>query len=137
MPESKINIQTLVVAVIVSVVLSVAISYSVISRETGPPGPEGPQGPQGEPGESIVGPVGPQGEIGPQGIQGEVGPPSSINVTRVIVGEKNVVNGNFEELSWPDYDVVGWEIIGHRGVASGVYSLEGRYLSLNGDSGCL
>jgi len=41
MTESKLNIQTLVVAVIVSVVLFVAISYSVISRDTEPPGSEG------------------------------------------------------------------------------------------------
>ena len=66
MTESKLNIQTLVFAVIVSVILSVAISYSVISRETGPPGPEGTQGPQGE--------QGIQGIQGPQGIPGEIGP---------------------------------------------------------------
>ena len=66
MSESKLNVQTLIAAILISVVLSVAISYSVISRETGPLGPEGIQGPQGE--------QGIQGIQGPQGVPGEMGP---------------------------------------------------------------
>lgn len=86
MPESKINIQTLIVAVIVSVVISVAISYSVISRETGPPGPEGLQGPQG-----IQGILGETGPRGPQGFYYAAYRPN-LEYTEI----DGIVNGGFD-----------------------------------------
>lgn len=73
MGENKLNVTTLMVAIVISVVLSVGISYSVISSE---PGAMGPQGPQGSPGETgPQGPQGPPGSPGQQGPQGPAGPP--------------------------------------------------------------
>jgi len=77
MSESKLNLSTLIAAILISVVLSVAISYSVISPKTGPSGPEGPLGLQGEVGltgsQGIQGLKGDRGEVGPQGEQGSQG----------------------------------------------------------------
>lgn len=111
MSENKLNVQTLIAAILISVVLSVAISYSVISRETGPPGPEGTQGSQGEPGESIVGPAGPQGEIGSvgsPGLPGEKGEPGAITYYSMFfpVGEYKNIIGIVEE-NWIKQGVGG------------------------------
>ena len=79
MSESKLNVQTLIAAIVISVILSVSVSYMIIPSgtgelgsqgpigETGPPGPQGPIGETGSPG--------PQGETGPQGPLGPPGPP--------------------------------------------------------------
>ena len=69
MSESKINVQTLIVAVILSVVLSVGVSYTVIQGELGPQGEQGTQGVQG-----TQGIQGLQGVRGVQGEPGEMGP---------------------------------------------------------------
>lgn len=87
MSESKLNVQTLIAAIVISVILSVSVSYMIIPSgtgelgfqgpigETGPPGPKGEkgdtglQGPQGEAGSP--GTKGEKGDIGPQGPPGE------------------------------------------------------------------
>ncbi len=78
MSESKINVQTLIVAVIVSVVLSVGVFTVMKDSFVGPAGEQGIdgldgtqgfQGIQGIQGESITGP---QGERGRDGLDGEV-----------------------------------------------------------------
>ena len=142
-----LNKKEIAIAVIIATILSaIILTGTIVYYEpfqqmlTGPQGEQGIQGIQGNPGESIVGPAGPQGEIGPKGIQGEVGPPSFGNLTRIVIvhdlGEKieygYVVNGDFEEPTW---NVVGWETYGHLGAGSGWDSIDGRLLSLNGDSG--
>ena len=79
MSDNKINMQTVIIAVVISVILSVGISYMISpsSQEAvgpqGPPGTEGNTGPQGLPGEK--GDPGPQGERGSQGLTGPTGPP--------------------------------------------------------------
>jgi len=82
MSESKLNVQTLIVAIVISVIVSVSVSYMIVPSGTGelgllpddfiqgPVGETGPPGPQGE-----TGSPGPQGETGPQGSQGPPGPP--------------------------------------------------------------
>jgi len=88
MSESKLNVQTLIAAIVISVILSVSVSYMIIPSgtgelgsqgpigETGPPGPkgeEGDTGPQGLTG--LQGPQGTDGSQGPQGLIGPEGPP--------------------------------------------------------------
>jgi len=76
MSESKLNVQTLIAAIVISVILSVSVSYMIIPSRTGEIGPQGPIGETGPPGErGLQGEPGPQGEVGPLGPQGEVGPP--------------------------------------------------------------
>ena len=75
MSESKLNVQTLIAAIIISVILSVSISYMIIPSGTGELGSQGPIGETGPPepkGEK--GDTGPQGLTGLQGSQGPIGP---------------------------------------------------------------
>ena len=82
MSENKLNVQTLITAVVISVILSVSVSYMIIPSgisEIGPqgsPGEAGPPGPKGEKGDTgtqgLTGLQGPQGPIGPEG---PLGPP--------------------------------------------------------------
>jgi len=75
MSESKLNVQTLIAAIVISVVLSTFVSYMIIPRGISEPGAQGPIGETGSPGErGLQGELGPQGEVGPQGPQGEIGP---------------------------------------------------------------
>lgn len=90
MSESKLNVQTLIAAILISVVLSVGISYITMIR--GPPGPQGPSGPQG--------PVGPQGELGPIGSQGVPG-------SRGETGTQGPQGEPFVSSIW--YLVTSWE----------------------------
>ncbi len=71
MSGNKLNIQTLMIAVIISVILSVGISYIISPSTVGPQGPTGPEGIQGPPGRT--GDTGYQGETGAQGPRGERG----------------------------------------------------------------
>lgn len=71
MSGNKLNIQTLMIAVIISVVLSMGISYIISPSTVGPQGPTGPEGIQGPPGRT--GDTGYQGETGAQGPRGERG----------------------------------------------------------------
>ena len=92
MSETKINMKTMIIAVVISVILSVGISFMIspspqeIVGSQGPPGPQGaigdtgiqgvvgPQGPPGETGQGEKGDPGPQGERGSQGPVGQMGP---------------------------------------------------------------
>lgn len=59
MSENKINVNTLIVAVIISVALSFGLSYTILPSNLAKEGPQGPPGPAGE-----QGPTGPQGPPG-------------------------------------------------------------------------
>jgi len=75
MSESKLNLQTLIAAVLISVILSVSISYMIVPSGTGEPGLQGPIGETGPPGsKGEKGDAGPQGSTGSQGPQGPAGP---------------------------------------------------------------
>lgn len=116
MTESKLNIQTLVVAVIVSVVISVAISYSVISREIGPPGPEGTQGPQGEQGiQGEQGVIGTQGEEGSAGLPGPTGFYSVYQATGASIEIPGIINGDLTETNPDGTGKLGWLVQGKSG----------------------
>ena len=100
MSDNKINIQTVVVAVVLSVILSVGISYFIVPS---PQGPEGPQGSQGD-----IGPQGIQGLAGPQGLDGIIGPPGELGEQgpQGIQGEKGDMydfSGEWQELYQWDY----------------------------------
>ena len=69
MSESKLNVQTLIAAIVISVILSVSVSYIIIPSGTSELGSQGPIGETGSPG--------PQGETGPQGPPGPPGEASS------------------------------------------------------------
>lgn len=73
MSESKINVQTLIVAVILSVLLSVGAFTVMKESFTGPQGEQGIDGIQGTQGEQGL--EGIQGIGGVQGEQGEMGTP--------------------------------------------------------------
>ena len=65
--SGKLNVQTLLVAVIISVILSVGISYTIIS-------PDGSQGATGDTGaRGATGDTGARGATGPKGDPGEDG----------------------------------------------------------------
>ena len=69
MTDNKLNVNTLIVAVIISVVLSFGLSYTLLPSMFAKEGPQGPLGPTGE-----QGATGPQGPLGLQGTQGSLGP---------------------------------------------------------------
>lgn len=64
MSKNKINMQTLIIAVVISVILSVSTSFMISPSPQEVGGPQGPPGPQGIP-----------GDTGIQGIDGPQGPP--------------------------------------------------------------
>ena len=118
MSENKLNVQTLIAAILISVVLSIAISYSVISRETGPLGPEGIQGPQGE--------QGIQGDPGIQGLQGERGPTGFYSVyltsgTSTMIS--GIVNNDLTQPGTESWGKEGWLIQGTSGATPETISL--------------
>ena len=76
MSESRLNVQTLIAAIVISVILSVSVSYMIIPSGTGELGPQGPIGEPGPPGpKGEKGDTGPQGPQGPAGPEGPLGPP--------------------------------------------------------------
>ncbi len=83
MSENKLNVKTLIAAIVISVILSVSVSYMILPSGTGEIGTQvqigetGPMGPKGEKGDTgpqgLTGPQGSQGESGPSGLKGEKG----------------------------------------------------------------
>ena len=77
MSESKLNVKTLIAAIVISVILSAFVSYMIIPSGTGELGSQGPIGETGPPGskgeKGDTGLQGPQGEAGSPGIKGEEG----------------------------------------------------------------
>lgn len=97
MSESKINVQTLIIAVIVSVVLSVGVFTVMKDNFVGPAGEQGIdgidglQGIQGIQGESIIGA---QGEKGSDGLDGEVWVTDGEPKVSIIGTDKSMVSGS-------------------------------------------
>jgi len=104
MSESKLNVKTLIAAIVISVILSVSVSYMIIPSGTGelgsqgPIGETGPPGPKGEKGEAgpqgLTGLQGPQGSTGPEGPQGPPGEPYP-----GFELEYDFINGQWNEIA--------------------------------------
>jgi len=86
MSESKLNVQTLIAAIVISVILSVYVSYMIIPSGTDELGPRGLIGETGPPG-----PKGEKGDTGPQGPPGEPYPGFEL--------EYDFINGQWNEIA--------------------------------------
>ncbi len=102
MSESKINVQTLIIAVIVSIVLYVGAFTVMKDSFVGPQGEQGIQGIQGiEGGEGIQGIQGIEGEEGTPGVDGQTGPQGeAFSYEGEWVQVKNFFWGNDDLLDW-------------------------------------
>jgi len=83
MSESKLNVKTLIAAIVISVLLSVSVSYMIIPSGTGELGSQGPIG--------ETGPPGPKGEKGDTGPKGEPYPGFEL--------EYDFINGQWNEIA--------------------------------------
>ncbi|NVM55603.1 MAG: hypothetical protein HWN66_17985 [Candidatus Helarchaeota archaeon] len=107
MSNSRLNLNTFIVAVVISVILSIGISYvifpSILAIEglqgpSGPQGPQGPPGPQGPSGpQGLKGETGPQGPPGPQGEEGPQGPPGEPYAGFTL--EYDFINGQWNKIA--------------------------------------
>ena len=139
MSESKLNVQTLIAAIVISVILSVSVSYMIIPSGTGelgsqgPIGETGPPGPKGEKGDTgtqgLTGLQGPQGETGvtgPPGPVGAIGPPGPTGETSVIAlqEELNSLLVQVDDINFRIDKVIAYKLLKNTLTKPGSYLIE-------------